>query len=355
MTVNMKKSIRVIILTILVGLLASMSISAVSAAALKNTQTTIMLNGNAFVPGSPIKTSDGNIMVPLKAIVKQLGLEMSWNTEYRGYRINGFHKVVLIKPNSKLTKSVEINSNNYNPGYWGRSFKTKTERMPAPLSDQGGIHYISLKWLANQFGLTLSIQGDVIHVGGRMEPYSVDHVKEVYEALGNKGLMVGSGLSDFSQFLSYAYNKNLNSEFETINRPEILAMLGKTYWLYDRYNVAVAQTNQGVTLSRFSEIKIIDEYSYEESIVLHKNTLYRINNYFIQNVINYDPQKMYKWSPKVWENIKKYTVHVGMTRKQVELAWGQPKRINDGGILEQWVYPDYNYLYFRDGLLAYIN
>jgi len=354
--VIMKKSIRIFILTILVGLVASMLVNAASAAALKNTQTTIMLNGKAFVPGSPIKTSDGNIMVPLKAIVKQLGLEMSWNTDHRGYRINGFHKVVLLKPGSKLVKSVAINSTNYVSGvYWNGYFNAKSERMPAPLSDQGGIHYISLKWLASQFGLTLSVQGDTIHVGGRMEPYSVDHIKEVYEALYNKDKLNGSGFNTFADFLSRCYNTNINDEIENINRPELQPLLGKTYWLYDSHNVAVAQTNQGVTLSRFSEIKVIDEYSYEESIVLHKNTLYRINNYFIHNVINYDPQKMYKWSPKVWENIKKYTVHIGMTRKQVELAWGQPKRINDGGILEQWVYPDYDYLYFRDGLLAYIN
>jgi len=333
-----------------------MSVSAVSAAALKNTQTTIMLNGKAFVPGSPIKTSDGNIMVPLKAIVKQLGLEMSWNTDYRGYRINGFHKVVLLKPSSKLTRTFDINSKNYdNKGYWNAGFAGKTERMPAPLTDQGGIDYISLKWLTSQFGLTLSMEGNVIHVGGRMEPYSVDHVKDVFQALANKGSLSGTGLGQFADFLSYSYNSYINSHFGSISRPELLPMIGKTYWLYDRHDVAVAQSNQGVTLSRFSEIKVIDEYSYEESIVLHKNKLYRINNYFIYNVINYDPQKQYNWSPKVWANIKNYTVHIGMTRKQAELAWGEPDYIDDTLTLEQWVYPDYNYLYFKNGLLAYIN
>ena len=50
---------------------------------------------------------------------------------------------------------------------------------------------------------------------------------------------------------------------------------------------------------------------------------------------------------------------VGMTREQVEKStWGKPGKINkttySWGTTEQWVYADYRYIYFRDGIVSAI-
>lgn len=52
-------------------------------------------------------------------------------------------------------------------------------------------------------------------------------------------------------------------------------------------------------------------------------------------------------------------VTIGMTKEEVLTeGWGQPKDINRTttvyGVSEQWVYPNYQYLYFEDGILVTI-
>lgn len=53
------------------------------------------------------------------------------------------------------------------------------------------------------------------------------------------------------------------------------------------------------------------------------------------------------------------TVKIGMTVDEVLTeGWGKPTKINKTttqyGVSEQWVYPNYNYLYFDDGILTAI-
>ncbi|OMP66888.1 hypothetical protein [Domibacillus epiphyticus] len=51
-------------------------------------------------------------------------------------------------------------------------------------------------------------------------------------------------------------------------------------------------------------------------------------------------------------------VYIGMTQAEVLERWGKPKDINRtvsaNGTGEQWVYPNYQYLYFEDGILVTI-
>lgn len=46
---------------------------------------------------------------------------------------------------------------------------------------------------------------------------------------------------------------------------------------------------------------------------------------------------------------------MGMTKKEAELSWGKPEKVNKSvgswGVREQWVY-GYNYLYFKNGNLT---
>lgn len=71
-----------------------------------------------------------------------------------------------------------------------------------------------------------------------------------------------------------------------------------------------------------------------------------------------DPYKTYKWSSKVWEDIKAGYVRVGMTKQQVELSWGTPESKSaavGGGIrVETWQYVGYDYVTFTNGVVSFI-
>jgi hypothetical protein len=50
---------------------------------------------------------------------------------------------------------------------------------------------------------------------------------------------------------------------------------------------------------------------------------------------------------------------IGMTKEEVRNSrWGEPEEINKTTtaniVYEQWVYPNYKYLYFEDGILTTI-
>lgn len=56
---------------------------------------------------------------------------------------------------------------------------------------------------------------------------------------------------------------------------------------------------------------------------------------------------------------KSQGVSIGMTKQEVlDSSWGKPEEINTTttkfGVNEQWVYANYNYLYFEDGILVTI-
>ncbi len=62
---------------------------------------------------------------------------------------------------------------------------------------------------------------------------------------------------------------------------------------------------------------------------------------------------------KLKKEKKSRGVSIGMTTEEVlQSSWGKPKDINktitDYGTREQWVYANYNYLYFEDGVLVTI-
>ena len=62
---------------------------------------------------------------------------------------------------------------------------------------------------------------------------------------------------------------------------------------------------------------------------------------------------------KLKKEKKSRGVSIGMTQQEVlQSSWGKPKDINktttEYGTHEQWVYANYNYLYFEDGILVTI-
>ncbi|WP_336536617.1 hypothetical protein [Bacteroides acidifaciens] len=69
--------------------------------------------------------------------------------------------------------------------------------------------------------------------------------------------------------------------------------------------------------------------------------------------IYYVPKKESdKWRRKYgdfcWKKILNKEIYVGMPKSAVELAWGEPKYINDASYGEQWVYSN-GYVYIKNG------
>ena len=186
----MRKITSFIAILFIVTLLSSVSVSTVnaSASAITNAKVTVKINGKSFNPGVPMKVREGTTMVPLKAFLKQFGIDLIWNTEYKGYRINGRDNVILLKPNSKLTQVIALNANNFSDDSTGSlsEFKSKLIRMPVPLTEQGGVQYVPLKWLCDQLGLTLVNQGNVLDVRGKDASTTYLQLTELYDVLAEE-------------------------------------------------------------------------------------------------------------------------------------------------------------------------
>ncbi|MDA3971632.1 MAG: hypothetical protein PF442_09805 [Desulfobulbaceae bacterium] len=77
---------------------------------------------------------------------------------------------------------------------------------------------------------------------------------------------------------------------------------------------------------------------------------------FSENWYLEDPQVLFvSWGKKVMESIESKKIFAGMTKEQVLLSWGEPKKRNTSvgswGVHEQWVYGS-QYLYFKNGVLS---
>jgi len=68
-----------------------------------------------------------------------------------------------------------------------------------------------------------------------------------------------------------------------------------------------------------------------------------------------NPKVKFKWTDDVWNLISSGKVKLEMTKEQVQLSWGRPKKVNEdiyqGSVREQWVY-DSQYLYFENDQLT---
>lgn len=139
-------------------------------------------------------------------------------------------------------------------------------------------------------------------------------------------------------------------------------LIGKSYWI-----------NFFDTDYRFQKVTIVDVlpdykgnyalafkltsgkilYTYETSGEAWISTLADKEEF-----LTADPYKTYKWSSKVWEDIKAGYVRVGMTKQQVELSWGTPESKSaavGGGIrVETWQYVGYDYVTFTNGVVSFI-
>ncbi|MCJ8010259.1 copper amine oxidase N-terminal domain-containing protein [Paenibacillus sp. KQZ6P-2] len=133
--------------------------------------------------------------------------------------------------------------------------------------------------------------------------------------------------------------------------------IGRTYWVNDFEG-----------WERFSKVTVTDVLPVDNgefSIVFKSGSGQTLKTYPMNSsevmqlfadrssLLNYDPYQKYKWSSSVWKQIKAGNVTLGMTKEQVQLAWGNPiaKDITTGGgkTIETWGYANYDVVAFVDG------
>lgn len=87
-------------------------------------------------------------------------------------------------------------------------------------------------------------------------------------------------------------------------------------------------------------------------VVEHSNFITHKTDYYV--IYNFDSY----FSEKPKKIVLPESIKLGMTDKKVLSIWGKPidinRTINRYGVKEQWVYPNYVYLYFTDGILTTI-
>ncbi|MFC5699738.1 stalk domain-containing protein [Cohnella faecalis] len=352
----MKKT--VVILLFLLTLLSVNNRTSFAADLLPKANSQLTINGAPFKSTAPLLSKGKEVLVPLKDFVTQLKLNLEWNTEYSGYRINSLKKVILVMPNSKLANIKIISEKNYKSATAGITyeFASKIERMPAALIRQNNVQYISLQWLCKQLELKLQSNNSSLIAAGEVAPATWKNLTPLYETLKKK-YEYDYFSSDLETFMKYEFNAGVNRGFIEVENKQIIALIGKKIWTNYKDTATDLTTNKVITLPRLSQITITDELSGDETIITYKNKLYKISNSFALSYFKKDPQKEFKWSAKVWNAIKEEEVFIGMTTPQALMSWGEPDDINttttEYGIFEQWVY-GYSYLYFQNGKLTTI-
>lgn len=150
--------------------------------------------------------------------------------------------------------------------------------------------------------------------------------------------------------------------YKKLAQGNLANLIGKSYWInffdtdYRFQKVTIVDVlpdykgNYALAL-KFASGKIL--YTYETSGEAWISTLADKEEF-----LTADPYKTYKWSSKVWEDIKAGYVSIGMTKQQVELSWGTPESKSaavGGGIrVETWQYVGYDYVTFTNGVVSFI-
>ncbi len=109
----------------------------------------------------------------------------------------------------------------------------------------------------------------------------------------------------------------------------------------------ILQDTEGRTFTKISQLSgtTTESFSY--------------NSYLFEDVFFLeDPKKKYSWDEGVFAAIEVGKIFPGMTKEQVRISWGNPRKINKtisgGQVLEQWVYPVDVYIYFDGNKLTAI-
>lgn len=138
--------------------------------------------------------------------------------------------------------------------------------------------------------------------------------------------------------------KNLDYEFLCPNQPCSFMSVSNRVIVFDGLsvdNIIVMKDSNGVIVNPL-EMEILVDYAEKYSI------------------LEAEKQEMERneLAKKKQEQLENQKVKIGMTKEEVLSRWGKPQDVNrtitEYSTMEQWVYPNYNYLYFENGILTTI-
>ncbi|MFK4997947.1 hypothetical protein ACI2OX_12445 [Bacillus sp. N9] len=169
---------------------------------------------------------------------------------------------------------------------------------------------------------------------------------EIIEA--TKELSDDDPLKDY-YFLASAFNNvnNIDKKIDGIDSELIIASIYKKQY--------------GDIIDYIEKVQYIPEQLEMKVYDLNELAISEYNNYagIAEKRIEENKSEYAKERNAAGTSNTPKTVSIGMTKEEVLTeGWGRPKKINKtttaNGTNEQWVYDNYNYLYFEDGILIAI-
>lgn len=174
-----------------------------------------------------------------------------------------------------------------------------------------------------------------------------------------------SSTKEFQSFINTGYFEKLKKQYIGVEFV-VFDELGT----YTQLGTGKHKSLPKGTYLKCTDIKIEDGYMYRIILLLHNDNFgdffvglgHDMRNLETSETFNLRLQKKAEWIRKygksnaelIWHN----KVRIGWTKDMCLESWGSPKSINKmtgaGGITEQWVYSNDEYLYFKNGLLTTI-
>lgn len=316
-----------------------------------------------------IITINGVIYLPIAEadLFPTVLLNVAWNKEYKGFRIDTQNKSILLIPNSKMAVIYDIKYDNFNNNFASGNtgfVNEKVIKLPNVVISKDGILYLSVQSLGIILNGKTSYNASKNEINIECENCQFDittNLQQIHKkCLEEYGLLIDPMCEKYEDFVSYAYNSGINLGFIQIQDTDLVeSMMGKTIWV-----LTISDPLAFDNISNLTEIKIVDiqdnfkfvSTSGNKKLILSIDILKNKDSYLTEN-----PFTKYKsWSKKYWDAIKKNEVILTMNKDMVILAIGKPTRINtiknSSGTYEQWVY-DYGsisntYIYFKNGKVS---
>lgn len=325
----------------------------------------IFINGQQFKTNNLPFIKNGTTLVPLRDIVEEYNLDIEWNQQYNGIRINTPKKILLMKPNMKTIMQFIIDKNYYDDMM--ADFKGEINSLPQPLLVKEGVTYIPVRFLSETLNFHVvynNTENKIVINGNKIK--SNERHKVLNDFYYND---ISISTWNYNEFVKKAYHESINQEFSFFDKYE--KYITENIWITnttEKYlkDYVTEELKEIKNLTKVKIIKIIPDNILGTKVLLNiegkKYWLESYNDFYPVvldlNFISDNPFNKYNWSQKVWDAIKANKVFIGMTKNMVELSWGFPEEINESigswGIHEQWVYPSYQYLYFENGKLTSI-
>lgn len=260
------------------------------------------------------KQSNGAVYVPAQSVLRALGGTVA---------VSGTSLEAKVGDTALSLKAGDANVK-----LNGQSIRVKN----APLADKAGM-LIPASLLTDAFGA--KVQWDdkwkqaVIQFGA---------AKMTVVSAETAGLVKKAAQGSLARFIGKSYWVNSFQEWERFSKVTVT-------------DVVPDDTGSFVFVFKSGAGRTLKSYPMNSSFA---STLLTDGTYFL----NYDPYKKYKWPESVWKQIKAGQVSRGMTKEQVQFAWGSPsgKSVTtaNGKTIETWVYGNFDTVAFVNGKATFV-